>query len=303
MGLSKKLKRDFQYALVRFLVGGMKLLSPGAGYSAACFLGGCAYVLIPKAREQVIRNLSLAFPEKGRGEVAILGRAFFRELGRNAWDALRMDAAGVSFLKENVRFSGLKLFDHAMKLKRGVVVVTGHIGCWELMPAAFAALGYPINVIGRRAYDDRLNEMLVGLRSRHGIRTIDRDAGAKEALRCLRRGEALGVLIDQDTRVKGVFVDFFGRPAYTPTGAVEFALRTGAALVPMAIHRNGDGKHTIEVLEYLPLPSTGNEEQDLTLHTQRCTEILEGFIRKHPDQWVWMHERWRTKPNHEKSHG
>jgi KDO2-lipid IV(A) lauroyltransferase len=298
MGLSKKLRRELQYALVRFLVGGMKLLSPEAGYSVACFLGGCAYVLIPKAREQVIKNLSLAFPEKGRGDLAILGRASFRELGRNAYDALRMDAAGQDYLNSSVRFSGRDIFDRAMKQGRGVVVVTGHIGCWELMPAAFAALGYPINVIGRRAYDDRLNEMLVGLRSRHGIRTIDRNAGAKEALRCLRRGEALGVLIDQDTRVKGVFVDFFGRPAYTPTGAVEFALRTGAALVPMAIHRNGDGKHSIEVLEPLNVTTTGNEEQDITLQTQRCTEVLEGFIRRHPTQWVWMHDRWKTKPEH-----
>ena len=303
MGLSKKLRRDFQYALVRFLVGGMKLLSPETGYSVACFLGGCAYVLIPGTREQAVRNLSQSFPEKGIREVVALVKASFRELGRNVYDALRMDAIGRDYLDSHVRFSGQEIFDRAMKQGKGVVVVTGHIGCWEMMPAAFAALGYPINVIGRRAYDDRLNDMLVELRERHGIRTIDRDTGAKEALRCLRRGEALGVLIDQNTRVKGVFVSFFGHPAYTPTGAVELALRSGAALVPMAIQRNGDGMHTIEVLESLPLLSTGNDEQDLTLHTQTCTEILEGFIRKHPDQWVWMHERWRTKPNHENSPG
>jgi KDO2-lipid IV(A) lauroyltransferase len=256
-----------------------------------------AFHLVSKARRQVLDNLCQAFPEKGREEVKSLAKASFRELAWNAYDALRMDAVGQDFLDFQVNFSGLEIFAQAMKQGKGVVVVTGHIGCWELIPAAFAALGYPINVIGRRAYDDRLNAMLVSLRARHGIQTIDRDAGAKEALRCLRRGEALGVLIDQDTRVKGVFVTFFNRPAYTPTGAVELALRTGAALVPMAIHRNGDGKHTIEVQEPLPLPSSGNAERDLTLHTQRCTGILEAFIRRYPAQWVWMHERWKTKPS------
>jgi len=298
MGIAKRLRREVQYVLVRSLVGGMKLLLPEVGYPTASILGGWAFHFVSKARGQVLDNFSQAFPEKGRGDVGALAKASFQELVRNIYDALRMDAFGQDYLNSHVRFSGLEIFDRVMKQGKGVVVVTGHIGCWEMMPAAFAALGYPINVIGRRAYDDRLNEMLVELRGRHGIRTIDRDAGAKEALRCLRRGEALGVLIDQDTRVKGVFVTFFGRPAYTPTGAVELAIRTGAALVPMAIHRNGDAKHTIEVLEPLNVTTTGNEDKDITLQTQRCTEILEGFIRRYPTQWVWMHERWKTKPEH-----
>lgn len=297
MGIEKQLRREVQYVLVRSIVGGMKLLSSEVGLAASDILARAAFLALPRAREQTLTNLSSAFPDRGKGEIEALAKRTFRELGRDVYDALRMDAVGQDFLDFQVRFSGLEIFAQAMKRGKGVVVVTGHIGCWELIPAAFAALGYPINVIGRRAYDDRLNEMLVSLRARHRIQTIDRDAGAKEALRCLRRGEALGVLIDQDTRVKGVFATFFNRPAYTPTGAVELALRTGAALVPMAIHRNGDGKHTIEVQEPLPLPSSGNAERDLTLHTQRCTEILEAFIRRYPAQWVWMHERWKTKPS------
>jgi KDO2-lipid IV(A) lauroyltransferase len=298
MGLAKRLRRDVQYALVRTLVGGVRLLPAEVGPVISGHLGETAFSFLPVPRKQAVRNLSQAFPEKGRGEILTLAKASFRELGRNAYDVLRLDAAGPNNPASSLRFSGLEVFDRAMKRGKGVVVVTGHIGCWELMPAAFAALGYPINVIGRRAYDDRLNEMLVDLRGRYGIRTIDRDAGAKEALRCLRRGEALGVLIDQDTRVKGVFVTFFGRPTYTPTGAVELAIRTGAALIPMAIHRNGDAKHTIEILEPLNVTTTGNEDKDITLQTQKCTEILEGFIRRYPTQWVWMHERWKTKPEH-----
>lgn len=295
MGLAKRLRRDFQYTLVRLLAGWVRLLPEEVGPAVSGLLGETGFSLLPSARKQALSNLAKAFPEKGKGELFVLARASFRNLGRGVYDVLRMDSSDPYFPASSVRFSGLENFDRAVKQGKGVVVVTGHIGCWELMPAAFTALGYPINVIGRRAYDDRLNEMLVRLRARHGIKTIDRDAGAKEALRCLRRGEVLGVLIDQDTRVKGVFVKFFGHPAFTPTGAVEFALRTGAALVPMAIHRNGDGRHTVEVLPPLDLTPTSNEEKDIALQTQRCTEILEGFIRRHPEQWVWMHERWKTK--------
>lgn len=297
MSKAKRLRREAQYGLIRLLVGGMELLSPEAGRSVANFLGGCAFLLISRAREKAVKNLSQSFPEKGDGEILALAKASFCELGRNAYDILRLNKAGRDSLTSAVRISGLEVFDCAVKQGKGVVVVTGHIGCWELMPAAFAALGYPINVIGREVYDNRLNEMLVRLRTGQGIKTIDRDSGAREALRCLRRGEVLGVLIDQDTQVKGAFVKFFGRPAFTPTGAVEFALRTGAALVPMAIHRNGDGRHTINVLEPLELSSMGREEKDIVLQTQKCTTILESFIRCHPEQWVWFHDRWKTKPN------
>jgi lauroyl/myristoyl acyltransferase len=226
MSMAKRLRREAQYTLVRLLVGGMKLLPPEAGHPLASLLGACAFLLLPRTREQAVGNLLQSFPEKGRGEILALAKASFRELSRNAYDVLRMDGAGLGSLASAVRISGLETFDRAVKEGQGVVVVTGHIGCWELMPAAFA---------------------------------------------------------------------FFGRPAYTPTGAVEFALRTGAALIPMAIHRNGDGRHTVEVLAPLEL-SMDKGEKDIVLQTQKCTTILEGLIRQHPEQWVWLHDRWKTKP-------
>jgi KDO2-lipid IV(A) lauroyltransferase len=145
-------------------------------------------------------------------------------------------------------------------------------------------------------YDPRLDELLVALRESKGIRSLERDRSGREALRVLRRGECLGVLIDQDTSVGGDFVPFFGQPAHTPTGPLALAAKTGASVLPMAIHREPDSTYVITVNPPLDLTRTADRKEDLRTNTARVTAILEHFIRTHPTQWVWFHDRWRTKP-------
>ena len=129
------------------------------------------------------------------------------------------------------------------------------------------------------------------------MRNIPRGEDARALLRVLRRGEILGLLMDQDTNVQGVFAPFFGRPAHTPVGPVRLAMRTGAPLVPMALYREGEGYHLV-VQPPIPLPDTGDREADLREGVARCNRTLEALIRRHPEQWVWMHRRWKTKSGH-----
>jgi KDO2-lipid IV(A) lauroyltransferase len=177
-----------------------------------------------------------------------------------------------------------------------VVALTGHIGCWELLGAYLSEKGYKVNVIARELSNGRLNDMLVRMRRRHGIVSIPRGGSAVAGYRVLRKGEILGILIDQDIDVDGVFVPFFGIPAHTPRGAAVFALRSGAPIVPMGIHLQPGGSHKITVLPELgPPPAELSEQQRIDELTGRCSAAIERLIRIYPQQWVWFHDRWRKR--------
>ena len=156
--------------------------------------------------------------------------------------------------------------------------------------------GYPTYVVGRQLNNPGLDRLVTVNRARAGIRNIVRGQSTRAILRALRQGGMVGFLIDQDTKVEGVFVDFFGRPAYTPVGPVVLARKTGAPIVPAAIHREADDTHHVVVREAIPLVRTGNEREDRRVNTERCSKALERFIREHPTQWVWMHRRWKRRP-------
>ncbi len=164
------------------------------------------------------------------------------------------------------------------------------------MAAAVAMKGYPVYVIGKQLYDPRMDRILVRNRERSGYRNIARGGSAKKIIRALRSNSILGILIDQDTNVDGVFVNFFGMPAYTPIGPVVLAAKSGASIVPIAIQIMPDFRHRILIKEPVALTFTGDRQQDLVVNTQKLSDFLEETIRAYPTQWVWMHERWKTKP-------
>jgi len=154
-----------------------------------------------------------------------------------------------------------------------------------------------VNFIVRPVRSPRLEMMVNRSRESMGIKCISRGTSIKEALKCLKRNEILGILSDIDTSVDGVFVDFFGRPAFTPRGPASIALRTGAALIPAFIIRQKDDAHKVVIEKALELEITGNQEEDVLINTARFTKIIESYIRKYPEQWIWIHKRWKTKPN------
>jgi KDO2-lipid IV(A) lauroyltransferase len=171
------------------------------------------------------------------------------------------------------------------------------------LAAYVANSGYQVNVVGRELWEKRLNRELIRIRESVGYRTIDRDTGAKRILQILRSGGLVAVLIDQHTRVSGMYVPFFNKPAHTPTGVARLAIKTGAELVPAAIYMTRPGRHLIRILPPVEKPvETSLRDEQVEVLTERCSLAIENLIRYDPKQWVWFHRRWRDQEKAEVSY-
>jgi KDO2-lipid IV(A) lauroyltransferase len=177
------------------------------------------------------------------------------------------------------------------------IFLTSHTGCWELLGAYLAIEGIPLDVVARRIYDERLERMLIDSRESAGMGNISRGTGTREIIRSLNAGRGIGFLIDQDIKnVKGEFVDFFGIPAHTATAPAQLALRRGIPILPILTYRDDNHCHHACIGEPLMIDISGDIDRDIHALTSRCSEVTEAFIREHPEQWVWFHERWKTRP-------
>jgi KDO2-lipid IV(A) lauroyltransferase len=291
---SKRIKRAGEVALIGVL-GGIARAVPGrAGRELFARLGQLAGRIAVQDNRRAVENLGLAFPGAPRPVRQAMAAAMFRQLGRNAHEFLRLDGASREHVVSRVsRVEGMDHFLAAHGRGRGVIVITGHIGCWELLPAYFAALGYAVTVVGRRMSEARLNRRLVDVRRALGVTSLDRDENPRPMFDLLARGEVLGVLIDQHTRVAGAWVPFFGRPAHTPTAVAKLAMATGAAIVPMGIFLERGGRHVVRVCPEIAMPDTGSRDTDVREITAAASLAVEDLIRLDPAQWVWFHRRWR----------
>jgi KDO2-lipid IV(A) lauroyltransferase len=260
-------------------------------------LGWLGFHLVQSEKNKTIRHLKLVFKDKySETEIRNMAKEVFLNLARNMTDAFRISTLNSTSIDKIVQAKGLEKIDNALKKNKGIIAITGHAGNWELLGAYLAFKGYPLNVIGAPIYDPRLDEMVVKNRTASGAGYIARGNATKGILRALRNKEMIGILMDQDsTRNEGVFIDFMGFEAFTPVGPVALALKTGAPVLPIMIHIRENDCHQIEVFDEVELTTTGNREKDLVTNTQKCSGVLEQFILKHPTQWVWMHERWKTK--------
>ncbi len=272
----------------------VRLLPRRVGLRLFSALGNLAFSLYSKERDRALSNVSLAFPDIDQMIVRAIAKGSFRSLGRNAYDAMRLSFIGGDEVLGLCSVSGEEHLRRSYESGKGVVGLTGHIGCWELMAAYVSRKGYKLSVIARDLRDTRLNDILVGVRLRHGTVSIPRGAGAVAAYKELKRGKILGMLLDQDIDVDGVMVPFFGTPAHTARGAARFAIRSGADIVPMAIHMQPDGTHRITIRPPLEIPPGDlGEEWRIDELTASCSRALEELIRIYPQQWVWLHDRWK----------
>ncbi len=258
-------------------------------------LGSVAHRILAKDRQRAIDNLGIAFPELDETFRRAMTRAMFKSLGRNAFDFLNLEGSSLEQLdKIVVEVKGQDILDRVREAGKGFIVITGHIGCWELLPAYFTVQGYPVSVVARTMKERRLNEKLVDIRKSVGVTSIDRESSPRMMLEVLRRKEILGVLIDQHTAVGGEYVPFFGRPAYTPTAVAKLAIMTGVPILPMAVMMNKAGNHVMHVLPPVNVPQHP-ENREAAVHevTRDCSLAIENLIRIDPKQWVWFHHRWR----------
>jgi KDO2-lipid IV(A) lauroyltransferase len=291
----KKFKRNLEVLAIDGITRAARALPRGIGLSVFSVVGAAAGKLFRKARERAVGNLAIAFPDVPRSVRAALAAAMFKTLGRNFYEYLRLEGSSPERLAGLVeRIEGKENLDKAMAAGKGLIAITGHIGCWELLAGYFASRGYKLNVIGRELWEKRLNEKLLRARESMGYRTIDRDTGGKEVIRALREKQVVAVLIDQHTRVSGIYVPFFGRPAHTPVGVAKLAAATGAPVLPMAIYMRRTGRHEIRILPEIEIPAGIPDKDDLIVEiTRRCSRAVEELIRYDPKQWVWFHDRWR----------
>jgi KDO2-lipid IV(A) lauroyltransferase len=296
--IRKRIKNWFIYILVK---GGLRWLNRVQRSIAIKFLQNLSlsgFYLVRSESQKTIKHLTMVYgKEKDEQEIYQMAKAVFLNLGRNMADAFRIPCYNSQNIDQYVRAKGLDKLDRALQKGKGVLALTGHVGNWELMAGYIAMKGYTLNVVGAPIYDPRLDDLVVNNRLQSGMKYIARGSATREIIRALRRNEIVGLLIDQDTKhVDGVFVNFLGEKAYTPVGPVILAMKTQAAIVPMAIHIQNDNTHLVEIDEELDLIFTEDEQYNRIHNTQICSDAIEKFIRKYPTQWVWMHQRWKTRP-------
>ncbi len=260
------------------------------------FFGKLAYYCAIDARNKAKKNLRDCFPEKTDAQIKAITKEIFINQGKNFFELVNFPKMDSSFIKSISSIENQHLIIDGIKKGKGILFVSAHTGNWEITAAAVADFGVPVNVVAKKIYIKELNDMLVKYRTSKNVNVILRDAPdtARKLLRALKKGEIIAMLIDQDTNVPGVFVDFFGRPAWTPSGLAVLALRTGAeVLVGIDQRIEGLGHKTV-VSGPLTIEPSGDFDKDVINLTQKASNVLEDHIRKYPQQWVWFHERWKT---------
>ncbi|MCA1818124.1 MAG: lysophospholipid acyltransferase family protein, partial [Acidobacteria bacterium] len=293
-----KLQTDFEYAAVRLLLGALGLLPRRASVAAGRALGRVAYSLARGLRRTGLRNLELAFPEMPPEERRRTLRRSMEGLGRQLGYFSHFPRMTPAQLRDLVEYDGIEILHEAQARGRGIIFLTAHLGAWEVLSFAHSALHNPLSFMVRRLDNPRVEELIDKIRTRFGNRSIDKKMAARSALKLLREGGTLGILADLNTQPhEGVFVPFFGRPACTTSGIAVLALRTDAAVIPVVAPWHEErGRYVFHGSPVVELVRTGDHERDIELNTARFTAAIEGQVRKYPDQWLWIHKRWKTRP-------
>lgn len=293
----RKIRHYLTYLVVRGLISLSRITGRRTWLGLCRGLGKMLWYLAPETRTLMRQNLRIAFPDLSNTAIAARARQTFQFMAMNSGDVLY--ATNVKSLADLDRFMDTHDFEHferSVKPGRGTIFLASHLGAFDLMVTSFSLRGFKPQVIGTPLKNKWLNDLLWKFRNAYGAEAIPRGKETFKLLKVLKGGGYVALLIDQDTRVKSRFVDFFGQPAATPVGAAILAMKTGAAVVPVYIYLGPDLRQHMHFLPEIPMRVTGDDEADMVYNTQKMTDVIEWEIRQHPEQWVWMHERWKTKP-------
>ncbi|AOH48609.1 lipid A biosynthesis acyltransferase [Selenomonas sp. oral taxon 920] len=269
--------------------------------AAGWVLGNLYYLLIPKMRRRAVEHMMPAL-DIDEAEAKKLVRASFINMARNVLDILAMPMLNEENLSEYIEIDHLERMQEALAEGHGVVVLTGHVGCWEWLSAAFTLNGIPVSAIAKPQPNIEYTRVLDDLRATIHVEIFSR--GTSEliaAARALKRGRLLGFLADQDGGPGGAFIEFLGRTASTPLGPAVFSRKFKSPVVPAFILRQPSGRHEVVVGEIMRCPDTGDSDRDLHEFTVQMTAIVEKIIRENPTQWIWFQKRWNTAPEQQKT--
>ena len=290
-----------EFAAVWLILKMLSALPRRVARGFAAIVTRLLFSLQPRLQKTAAFNLRLAFPDWTDAQRKEVTRKMVRNLGWMAAEFVRFPRLSRENIEKVVILEGHENFLEGQRRGKGVLYLTGHIGAWELSSFAHALYGYPLHYMARPLDNKRLDALVNQYRCSSGNKPIYKNESARVMLKILRDSGTIGILADQNTMPsEGVFVDFFGTAACTTTGLARVALHTGAAVVPgYAYWDETIQKYRLRFEPPVELIRTGDTEHDVFENTQRFAKVIEGIIRKHPAQWVWVHKRWKTRPKGE----
>src|SRR6202167_6076309 len=295
------MRRRLEFILVWTLVKLLGLPPRGVARRIGALVGRIALLLPPRLRRAGDLNLRLAFPQKTATERRRILRKLYRNLGWLLAEFCQMPGYTAQQTQSFIRYEGLEHYLAARDEGKGVLILTGHLGAWELSSFYHSLMGYPMSIVIRRLDNPLVDNLVNHIRCLHGNQVLHKDDFARGLLGSMRRGETVGILMDTNmTPPQGAFVDFFGHPACTGSGMARVAMKTGAQVLPgFLLWEEATQQYVLRFGAPLVLPTSENGEAEVLAHTALFTKVIEDYIRQYPDQWLWVHRRWKTRPQGE----
>ncbi len=299
------MKERLEFWLVWCVACGLGLLPRSVARGVGAGIGRLAYLVAGRLRKTGLRNLELAYPEMDEGEQERILKGLYRSLGWQLAEFCRMERYTPENTRGLIRYEGLERFLEAEARGKGVLIVTGHLGAWELSSFYHSLMGHPMGMVIRRLDNRVLDAFVNRIRCLHGNKVLHKDDFARGLISAMRAGETVGILMDTNmTPPQGVFVEYFGVPACTASGLARIALRTGAAVLPgFLVWEAREKQYVLHFGEEVSVEPTGETEADVLALTQRCTWAIESWVRHYPEQWLWIHRRWKTRPDGTRDEG
>ena len=292
------MRQRLEYALAWPFFTTLRLFPRSLARAVGISIGYLIYFLHGRLRQVGMRNLELAFPEKSRHERAKILRGEYASLGRQLAEVCQFPKYTLKNVNNVIVYDGFENYEKAFARKKGVIFLTAHFGGWELSAFAHSMHGHPMHIVNRPLDNVYLDALIRRLRTMHGNALVDKDDFVRGLLGAMGKGEVVGILMDTNmTPPQGIFVDFFGIPACTANGLARIALKTDASVVPgFSIWDPALRKYRLRFDPAVDLVRTGDNEADIMANTQLFTKIIEDYVRKYPEQWLWVHRRWKTRP-------
>jgi Kdo2-lipid IVA lauroyltransferase/acyltransferase len=287
-----------EFVVVWVSVYSLRLLPRSVARAVGAAIGASAFRGLGRLRRVGLRNLELAFPEMTPREREAILRSEYRNLGFLLAEFCKMPDYTAVSASRFIRYQGLENYLKARERGKGVLVLTGHLGAWELSSFYHSLMGMPMGMVIRRLDNPLVDAFVNRIRCLYGNRVIHKDDFARGLIASMRAGETVGILMDTNmTPPQGVFVPFFGVQACTASGMARIAEKTGAAVVPgFLLWEQSERRYVLHFGEELEVVHTGDAEQDALANTATFTAAIEGYVRQYPEQWLWMHRRWKTRP-------
>jgi Kdo2-lipid IVA lauroyltransferase/acyltransferase len=292
------MRQRLEYAAAWPFIKVLGILPRPLARAFAITLAQLVYLLHSRLRRVGMRNLELAFPGKSKAERTRILRGEFSSLGRQLAEVCHFPRYSLKNVDDVVVYDGFENYERAKARGKGVLLFAGHFGGWELSSFVLSMHGHWMHVIMRGMDNEYLNRLVLHYRTMHGNKAVDKNDFVRGLLLAMRAGEVVGMLMDTNmTPPQGIFVNFFGIPACTASGLARIALRTDAAVVPtFTIWDVELGKYRLRFDPAVELIRTGDLESDISANTQAFNDVIESYVRKYPEQWLWVHRRWKTRP-------